>query len=49
MITVKSQFVQYLLTMATLFFVVGALSMIWPIIAVMCPSLLPLCGTPVSQ
>ena len=32
MITVKSQFVQYLLTMATLFFVVGALSMIWPII-----------------
>ena len=32
MITVKSQFVQYLLTMATLFFVVGVLSMIWPII-----------------
>lgn len=32
MITVKSQFVQYLLTAGTLFLVVGALSMIWPII-----------------
>ena len=32
MITVKSQFVQHALTAVTLFLVLGALSMIWPII-----------------
>ena len=32
MITVKSQFIQYMLTAVTLFLVVGVLSMIWPMI-----------------
>jgi hypothetical protein len=32
MITAKSQFVQHLSTAGSLFFVVSALSMIWPII-----------------
>jgi hypothetical protein len=40
MITVKSQFVQYLLTAGTLFLVVGALSMIWPIILGVFPGVL---------
>lgn len=42
MITVRSQFVQHLLTAITLAFVLGALSMIWPAIIAVFLSILML-------